>query len=270
VELVQSGAIGKVTKVDVWCERRPSPWKEPTRTSVPASLDYEMWVGPAPFREYDPSVTPFGWRWGWEFGGGVLGDMGCHFMDLAHWALNLRAPDRVSAEGTMFPDAPNKVPVEMKVDYRYAARNGQPAVDLTWWHGNKGPKDDSGRVIDLGFGSAVLFHGEKGRLVSDYSNHRLLPEAQFADFKRPDQFIPESVGHHREWVNGIKNGTPTTCNFDYSGALTEAVLLGNVSYRLGRPIEWDSKALKITNVKESEWKALVRREYRGEWKLHKG
>jgi len=270
VELVQSGAIGPVKKVDVWCNRRPDPGRVNVKSLPPPTLDYDMWVGPAPWREYDPTVLPFNWRWWWEFGGGVLADMGCHYMDLAHWALNLRHPDKVAATGTEFPDAPNKVPVEMRVVYHYAARSGQPPVELVWWHGNPGPKDADGNVMQLGLGSAVLFTGEKGQLLADYNTHKLLPESQFAGFKRPDPFIAESVGHHREWVNAIKNGGATTCNFEYSGALTETVLLGNVAYRLGKEIAWDSKAMKITNVPESEWKPLIRRAYRGDWKLHKG
>ncbi len=268
VELVQGGAIGTVRRVEVWCERKPDRGRvASTGMSIPSTLDYDLWVGPAPMRPFDPNVVPFHWRWWWEFGGGVLGDMGCHYMDLAHWALDLRNPERVSAVGTRFSDADNTVPVELQADFHYTAKKARPAVHLTWYHGDPGPKGEDGRVRNYGTRNGVLFHGEKGQLVADYGMHRLLPEADFAGFSRPSPTIPDSVGHHQEWINAIKNGTPTTCNFDYSGALAETVLLGNVAFRLGKEIEWDSKRLKVKNVPESEWGPLVRREYRGDWKL---
>jgi predicted dehydrogenase len=268
VELVQAGAIGPIRRVDVWCEKQPSPGKRAAQGTPPSTLDYEMWVGPAPMRPYDPNVLPFNWRWWWEFGGGVLADMACHFMDLPHWALDLRHPLRVSAAGTEFPDADNKVPVEMKVDFHYPARESRPPVHLTWWHGIAGPKDADGKVRNVsGYRNGVLFHGEEGELVADYGSHKLLPEDKFRDFKRPDPTIPDSVGHHREWATAIREGGTTTCNFDYSGALAETVHLGNVAYRLGREIEWDSKKLRVKNVRKSEWEPLLRREYRGEWRL---
>jgi len=268
VELVQAGAIGPIHRVDVWCEKAPSPGKLARQgTPPPSTLDYNLWLGPAPERPFDPSVVPFNWRWWWEFGGGVLADMGCHFMDLPHWALELRHPERVVSKGTTFPEADNTVPVEMRVDFHYPSRKELPPVQLTWWHGIGGPRDEAGAVLKTGFSNGVLFHGEKGQLISDYGRHKLLPEERFADYQRPAPSIPESVGHHQEWINAIKNGGPTTCNFDYSGALSETVLLGNVAFRLGREIEWDAKNLRVKNVKEKEWKPLIRREYRGDWEL---
>ncbi|MFN3649529.1 MAG: Gfo/Idh/MocA family protein [Armatimonadota bacterium] len=269
VELVQAGAIGPVRRVDVWCERSPDRGKLGPQGTAPSTLDYDLWLGPAPERPFNSQIVPFGWRWWWEFGGGVLADMACHFMDLPHWALGLRHPERVKAEGTTFTDADNTVPNLLKVDFHYPARGSQPPVHLVWWHGTPGPRDDEGKVRSLhGFGSGVLFTGEKGQIISDYGRHMLLPEEQFKDYQRPSPTIPDSVGHHREWINAIKNGGPTTCNFDYSGALTETVHLGNVSFRLGgKELHWDPKRLRVTNLPESEWKPLIRREYRGDWKL---
>ncbi|MCC2670749.1 MAG: iolG 13, partial [Armatimonadetes bacterium] len=104
-------------------------------------------------------------------------------------------------------------------------------------------------------------------LIADYSTHKLLPEDRFASYQRPSQSIPDSVGHHLEWINAIKNGTPTTCNWEYSGALAETVLLGNVAYRLGKEIEWDARKLRIKNAREKEYEALLKPSYRGDWKL---
>jgi predicted dehydrogenase len=265
VELVRAGVIGPVRRVEVWCASRPRAGRRAAQGTPPETLDYNLWIGPAPKRPYDPAIVPFGWRWWWDFGGGVLADMGCHFMDLPHWALDLRHPTRVAATGTEPPEAENRMPVEMRVEYHYPARGEQPPVHLTWYHGTSGPKDEAGQVRDYGLRSGVLFHGEKGQLAADYSTHRLLPEQEFAEFQRPEPSIPASPGHHQEWINAIKNGGPTSCNFDYSGALTETVLLGNVAYRLGREIEWDPKGMRVTNVREAE--PLIRYEYQHGWRL---
>jgi predicted dehydrogenase len=268
VELVRAGAIGKVRKVDVWVNSRPVPGKRVPMGSIPSTLDYDLWLGPAPEFPYTSSVVPFHWRWWWEFGGGVLADLACHYMDLPHWALDLRQPNRVSATGVTMPDADNTVPAEMKVDYHYPERDGKPGVHLTWWHGTSGPRGADGQVQNLhGFGSGILFHGDEGELIADYGRHKLLPESKYADYQRPAPTIPDSVGHHKEWIQAILTGSPTTCMFDYSGALTETVLLGNVSYRLGKEIEWDTKKGRVKNVKKSEWESLVRRDYRDGWKL---
>jgi len=267
VELIRAGAIGAVRRVDVWCEKQPVPGRRMRVGDPPPTLDYDLWLGPAPEFPYNAQVIVFHWRWWWEFGGGVLADMACHFMDLPHWALDLRYPERISATGTEFTDADNKVPVEMRVDFDYPARGEQPPVHLVWWHGIPGPRGEDGQVLALGRRNGVLFHGEKGQLLADYDTHRLLPEERFRDYVRPEPTIPPSVGHHREWIEAIRTGGETTCNFDYSGALTEAVLLGNVAYRLGREIRWDPERLEIPNVRREEWEPLIRREYRGAWKL---
>jgi hypothetical protein len=113
--------------------------------------------------------------------------------------------------------------------------------------------------------SGVLFVGSKGMLLADYGKHVLLPEEQFKDFKRPEPFIPESLGHHQEWIHACKTGAPTTCSFDYSGPLTEANHLGNVAYRVGKKILWDHVKVKVSNTPEAAH--LIRREYRKGWKL---
>jgi hypothetical protein len=115
------------------------------------------------------------------------------------------------------------------------------------------------------WGSAVLFIGSQGMLIADYSSHQLLPESQFQDFRRPDPFLPPSIGHHREWTEACKTGGPTTCNFEYAGALTEAALLCNVALRIGREIAWDHQNLLAISCPEAD--RLSRREYRKGWSL---
>jgi predicted dehydrogenase len=268
VELIKSGAIGKVAECHVWVTAKYSGAKFTTGTPAPAGLDWNLWLGPAPERPYSEGVHPFEWRKFWDYGTGALGDFGCHFMDLAHWALDLRAPKAVTAEGPAVD--PVSCPAWCIAHYEYPARGEQPPVALHWYDSGKQPALAQTLMIDgkpLGevFKGAQLFIGEKGMLVSDYNRHRLLPEEQFSGFEPPPQSIPKSVGHHREWVDAIKLGGTTTCNFDYAGALTEAVLLGTIAYRSGKRIEWDAANLKITNAPDAQ--QLVHKEYRKGWTL---
>ena len=270
VELIRTGAIGTVRRVDVWVGSQPTPGRRTANGTPPPTLDYKLWQGPCEPFPYNPAIVPFHWRWWFELAGGVLADLGCHYMDLAYWALDLPAPSQVTATGIPFDKAvaDNTVPVKMQVDYLHTAGPAGSPVQLTWWHGVSGPRDANGEhKAPHGYGAGVLFSGDRGQLLSDYSRHMLLPEDRFKDFPRPSKTIPDSVGHHREWLLGIRDGTPTTCDWSYSGPLTEAVLLGNVAYQLGKPIEWDSRKLKIKNVREREWKRLIRPEYHGGWEL---
>jgi predicted dehydrogenase len=230
---------------------------------VPAGLDYEMWLGPAPERPYDSAFVPFHWRWFWDFGGGILADMACHYMDLPHWALNLRTPTTVEAQGKKIGPGDQDVPDVLQVDYHYAARGSQPAVHLTWYSGMQGPSLEEKGPFH-GFANGVLFEGDKGQLVADYGRYKLLPEKQFKNFAPPKQTIPASLGHHREWLNAIRTGGPTTCNFAYSGALAETVLLGNVAFRSGRKITWNDHSGKTDSAEADRW---LQREYRKGWKL---
>jgi predicted dehydrogenase len=265
IEIVQAGILGKVERVHVWCNRRPDHIKMArTASKIPAGLDYEMWLGPAPERPYDKAFLPFHWRWLFDFGGGVLADMACHFMDLPHWALDLRTPTTVEASGgKKLGEGDYDVPDVLQVDYRYPAKGNRPAVHLTWYSGVTGPGLDT-KTPFHGFRDGVLFEGEKGKLVADYGRYKLLPEKEFKDFTPPKQTIPASLGHHKEWLKAIRDGGTTTCNFAYSGALAETVLLGNVAYRSGVKLNWDEKAGMTGSAEGDKW---LRREYRKGWKL---
>lgn len=250
VELIQTGVIGEVREVHVWVEREWGGIERPQDTPpVPEGLNYDLWLGPAVFRPYHPNYLPERWRAWWDFGGGTLADMGCHYMDLAHWSLDLRHPMAVEAEGP--PVHPESCPIWLIVKYQYPARGKLPPVSLTWYNGKRRPHYFAEGKLPQ-WGDGCLFVGQNGMLLADYDRHVLLPEAAFADFKRPEPFIPESIGHHLEWLEACKTGEKTTCNFDYSGALAETVLLGNVAYRSGKKIEWDADRLKITNTRDAD------------------
>lgn len=267
VELVRAGAVGPIRRVHVWAGAAYSGAKFTTGTPAPDSLDWDLWLGPAPKRPYSEGVHPFHWRAFWDYGTGALGDFGCHYMDLVHWALELRHPDTVEARGPEYD--PVSTPAWCIVDYHYPARGTQPPVHLTWYDSGKRPdvlqtlRDGEGKPLE--WNSGQLFVGDHGMILSDYSRHLLLPADRFADYRRPEPSIPPSVGHHREWVEAIKNGTPTTCNFDYSGALTEAVLLGTVAFRCGRKLQWNGEKLQAEGTPEAE--QFLHKEYRRGWTL---
>jgi predicted dehydrogenase len=263
VELIETGTIGRVSAVHVWCERVWSGEGRPAETPpVPKGLHWDLWLGPAPTRPYHPAYHPREWRRWWDFGGGTLGDMGCHFMDLPFWALKLHAPTTIEAEGP--PVQSETTPAWLIVRYQFAARGSQPATQLTWYNGGKLPElVTEGKAPS--WSSGVLFVGSKGMLLADYNRRLLLPEKDYAGFEPPAPYLPDSVGHHREWLTACKGGTPALCNFSYAGPLAETVLLGNVAYRCGRTLEWDSARAKVTNTREAD--PFIHRNYRKGWKL---
>ena len=283
VEFLQSGGIGAVTRVHTWVGTQYSGEEKPAKPPVPANLDWDLWIGPAPMREYHAGLHPFHWRGYWDFGGGGLADMACHHLDLPFWALGLRAPTTVAASGPEPHD--NRCPNWEIVDYHFPVREagkaghggflgetsknpGGPAVHLTWYNGDKRPAEvQDGRLPKFGGGN--LFIGEKGILFADYGQMKLfgLDYKPVPDIKAAEAFIPDSAGHHKEWFAACKAGYETgrtTCNFDYSGTLTEAVLLGNVSYRSGKKITWDSPAFKTDDAAANK---LLDKEYRKGWSL---
>jgi predicted dehydrogenase len=263
VELVQSGAIGQVRECHVWCEKSLANSDRPaSMLPIPRHLHWDLWLGPAPARPYHPDYLPKVWRHWWDFGEGILGDMACHYMDLAFWALKLKYPRTIQAEGP--PVHPETTPAWLIVHYEFPARLDLPAVAVTWYEGGKRPRlVEEGKAPD--WRNGVLFVGEKGMLIADYGRKKLLPEAQFADFQPPAPFIPNSIGHHQEWLQACKTGTPTTCNFGYASALTETVLLGNVAYRSGVKLEWNARLLRVENSHQAM--NYVHREYRKGWNL---
>jgi len=263
VELVQTGAIGAVREVHVWVGGNFGNKERPKETPpVPPYLHYDLWLGPAQPRPYSPEYLPFVWRNWWAFGGGTLADLGCHHVDLSHWALDLRVPLTVETEGP--PIHPESTPHWLIARYEYAARGDKPPVKLTWYHGGKRPPQFADGKMPK-WGDGTLFVGDKGMLLAGYDNHVLLPEKDFADFKRPEHFIKDSVGHHKEWIQACKTGGTTTCNFDYSSSLTEAVLLGNVAFRVGKKLEWDPVGLKASNCPEAT--EYIQHHYRSGWAI---
>jgi predicted dehydrogenase len=261
VEIVKAGQIGSVSRVHVWLGGAIRPGIRVKEGTPPSTVNYDLWVGPAPMRPFHPSHFHFNWRYWWDFGGGSLADFGCHYMDLPFWALDLRYPTSIEAKGEKTSQGDNDVPDNMRVDYQFAARGEQPPVHLTWYHGAWKPEgaDVYGKT------SAVLFEGSRGRLLADYGTKKLFMTEGAAP-EPPVQSIPNSIGHWAEWAQACKTRGPTTCNFDYSGALAEAVLLGNVSYRAGgQKLLWNPESLEATNCSDAA--QFIKRPYRAGWTL---
>ncbi len=265
VELVQAGAIGKVRQAHVWCGRTISPVNPDAPVKQPPSnLDWDLWLGPASERPFRDGILPGNLTWNrwWDFGNGVLGDMGSHLIDLPYWALDLKNPTAVKAEGPPVSDYAN--PPWLVVTWQHPATEKRDALELVWYHSDKRPASPPG--VDLSkWHIGVMFSGDDGHLVADYGKLVLLPEEKFRDYKRPEPTIPKSLGHYREWTEAAKTGGESLCNFEYSGALIEHNLLGNVAYRAGGQLDWDAENLTATNNTDAE--RFIKKEYRKGWAI---
>lgn len=270
-EWIQAGALGDVTEVHHWTNRPiwPQGVDRPDHSKfipvIPETLGWDLWLGVAPERPYDPAYVPFSWRGFWDFGTGALGDMGCHIMDAAYWALDLDAPTSVEAFATSFNN--ESPPNSSVVTYQYPARGNMKPVMVKWYDGDLRPPFPEGIPTDTKLPtSGTLYIGTKGVLMGDtYSaSVRMLPESAMREFlpNRPPKTIPRlaEANPFKEWAAAIKGGPTPGSNFEYSTRLTEAVLLGNVAIQARHRIEWDKKSLRVTNSKEAN--QLLRRDYR--------
>ncbi len=263
VELIKTGAIGDVTEVYSWVDsdRGMAPPRA-EETPVPSTLDYQQWLGPARDFPYDPAITPYGWRFIWDFGTGETGNWGCHILDIPFWALDLDYPSHVSAVG----EAPHPVmtPKDFKSTLEFPAKGGRPAVKLHWRQQKGGP--EILRELRLPSSGNNLFIGTQGMLLCDFKNHRLYPRDKFEDFEPPKPFIPASPGFRQEFVYACKgDDTPPTCNFDYTGPMAEAVLLANTAFRAGVAFDWDHETMTCKGAPQAQ--ALIQSEYRTGWEV---
>ena len=263
VELIKSGAIGKVSEVHCWVDSsRGMTALDKKLHKVPTSLKYDLWLGPARRRaKYHPSVTPYGWRFWWDYGTGETGNWGCHILDIPFWALDLKFPTKVGAEGDLAN--PLSTPKKMHSWMEFPANGDRPAVKLHWSQEKGGPQILKDKGLPAG-GNNTLFIGEKGMLLCGFGKRQLLPKDKFAEYEPPKPFIPKSPGFHQEFINMCKGGEPATCNFDYSGPMAETVLLGNVAYRAMSTFDWDAKNLKAGSGIAQRF---IKEDYHKGWKV---
>lgn len=274
VELIRHGVLGDVQEIHVWTDRPiwPQGLGRPESTPVPDHLQWDLWLGPAPWREYHPGLAPFAWRGFWDFGTGALGDMGCHNMDLAFFALDLRDPVAVSAEADPWPHRRETAPKASTVTYEFPARQGRAALKLVWYDGGRKPDPALVGQSELPGNGSILIGSKDTLYVSSYwGAGSFRSGATVADYDSVPRTLPRHPGaekdhdgaQHWEWLDACKGKGRALANFDYSGPMTEAVLLGNVALQLDRRIEWDAEQLRVTNVPEAA--ELIRRKYREGW-----
>jgi len=277
-EWVRAGLIGEIREVDAWCSLSYYPWGHASWSSrwgvrpketppVPPTLDWNLWIGPAPKRAYHRAYHPTTWRCWWDFGVGMMGDRGAHTFDPVVWALRLGAPTSIDASSTgMTRDVH---PLSSIVTYHFPARRDRPPVTLTWYEGLRPPRPadlEDGRKLPAQGGA--IFKGTKGQIMCGvYGNSpRIIPEAKMKQARLPPKTLPRvGASHEMDWVRACKAGTKAGADFRYSGPLTEICLLGNVAKRVDARIEWDAENLKVTNLPQAN--QFVRAEYHNGWSL---
>lgn len=303
LEYLRAGAIGTVTSATIWTPAGPAGIVPPTdKVPCPKNLHWDQWIGPAPWRPYHPCYLPGIWRRWWDFGSGRFGDMACHLTDLVFWALDIRTPISAQAKGPTNVH-PTAAPPTLDIDYLFKREDRKspdfhipevdphsgrasaiPAVDpfpVHWKVGTppellkqlgdeyKRKSSNPSAEQDLKqLSQGILFIGTEGTLLCNYNELLLYPSTKYAKYAAPGKSIVRSEGHHAEWLKGIRENDPTDslCNFEYGAALTESVMLGNISYRAGqKKILWDRAAGRITNLPEAN--AFLKKEYRKGWEL---
>ena len=286
VEWVQSGVIGAVREVHVWTDRPvwPQAVRRPRETPpVPAGLEWDLWLGPAPIRPYHPVYHPFSWR-GWcDFGTGALGDMACHSFHIVFQALKLGPPASAHASSAFsrevaldgsggwmrshIIDTTETFPNASIVSWDFPARAGMPPVRMTWYEGGLKPPRPSELDPKLALrDDGLLFVGEKGAILSGFAGGPMLVlgPAQ-RDFTPPPKTLPRSKGHYLEWIQAVKGGPPANCEFGFGGLLAETALLGVIAIRTQKFLAWDAEAMRVTN--EPEANQFVQGMYRAGWSV---
>jgi predicted dehydrogenase len=271
VEWIRDGAIGPVHEVHAWTDagRWVTGSGRPTETPpVPSGWNWDLWLGPRDDRPYHPSYAPFNWRGWWAFGTGAFGDMACHNLDAAVWALELYEPATVEATSPGVDSERTSYCTIYR--YHFGQRGGRPPVRVTWYDGGLRPEQPDelpdGEELGQG-GNGILFVGAKGMITCAGWGGvpRLLPKSLRESYQPPKPTLPRSAGHHRDWLDACKGGPEPSSNFQYGARLTELVLLGNVALRCRKKIDWDAAQLKAINAPEAD--QFIKETYRPGWEV---
>ena len=272
-ELIWAGALGTVREVHAWSNRYPpiSPRGIPRPKDtppVPPTMDWNLWLGPSPERPYHPCYAPFAWRGWWDFGTGVLGDIGCHQLSAVFKALKLGHPTSVEACSSNHqcpPEVTNETaPIASITRYTFPAAGDRAAVTILWYDGGMMPPRPEELEADRKFGvdDGLMIVGDKGKMLG----HRLIPETRAKEVGKPPQVLERSPGHYKEWIDACKGGKPAGSNFvDHAGHLATVVLLGNIAIRTKEKLLWDGPNLRVTNCEAAN--AFINPPYRQGWSL---
>jgi predicted dehydrogenase len=281
-EWLADGAIGPVREVHVWTPHPvwPQDIDRPKETPpVPANMDWDLWIGPAPMRPYHPCYHPSLWRGWWDFGTGGLGDMGCHILDHVVYSLDLGYPTSVEARCSIFvPEMTwdkkmntESYPRGSIVYYHFPAKGDRPTVRVVWYDGGLMPERpeelEPGRKMGDTYGGGLYF-GDKGIIMTGShgaNGVRIIPESRMKAYTQPPETIPRSIGHHKEWIEACKGGAAAGSNFEYSVPLTIITLMGNVSLRTGEKLYWDAEKMQFSNSETAN--QFLNREYRTGWSI---
>jgi predicted dehydrogenase len=261
VEIVRSGVLGTITKTRVWMAVNRNTRESlgnPADGSPPPGLDYDFWLGPAPNRPFNRNRFTFNWRYFWDYGGGILTDFCCHIVDLVHWAMEVDAPETITAAGGRYALQDNaETPDTLEVLYHYP--KGEKGFDMVW-----SQTCSSSHGFD-GKSPGIAFQGTRGTLAANYDSFQIFPE-KGEEITLPEPSLPRSVGHHREWLDAIKCRGAASCNFGYGQRLTTVGHLGNIALWTGEKLRWDADRERVTNHAGAN-RHLMREEYRRPWTI---
>jgi predicted dehydrogenase len=271
VELVRSGRLGKISVVRTWNFGNQSPEGigNPPDSDPPSGLDWDLWLGPAPKRPFNPNR--FGvnegnfsfFRWFWDYAGGMMTDWGIHLLDIVQWAMDVDAPQAVTASGgKLFLKDNRETPDTLQVTYEYPG----------WIAMYENRELNANPLLGKSYG--ILFHGTDGTLFVDRNGYELIPETRGRGAAAVNRTEPvadknsnnHSVAHFANFVECVRSRKRPVCDIETGHRSTSTCLLGNVAYRSRQRIEWDAKAEKITNAADA--RRYLSREYRTPWRLH--
>lgn len=276
-ELVRDGAIGELQEVSAWGNRKlPKPAYLPAAGEPPESFNWDLWLGPSPWHPWNPDyfsgksgMNCLQWNMYWDFGTGQVGDMGSHTMDIAWNAIDATLPTSAEAKGDPFN--PDVSPVGLTMKWEHPANDWRPAIRVAWYQGGHMP-DSPAPAVDLNkIGHGAMFEGSRGTIVSDFNTRMILPSRDKADMtyykpRSKDRLIPPLGDFQKEWINACKGSLKTSCDFEYGGYMIEQMMLGLVAYRVGKKINYDGAAGRVTDNEQANH--LLRRTYRDGWTLN--
>lgn len=270
-ELIWAGAIGTVREVKAWVSgHRWNPTltgKPQTNAAIPEGLNWDLWLGPRTERAFEPAYFPVAWRDFWAFGNSNIGDFACHDLDAACWALDLKNPTRIH----FTPAGPCNEeigPHGCIGYYEFPANDQRAAVKVTWYDGGLMPETPKSWPKGEALPSrGILFLGDDGELFCGGAGGapKLLPESRMREFNKPDETIPRVANHYRNWLDACRGGPAAGSNFEYGSNLTELALLGALSLRTGKAIEWDAKKMSAEGSPASE--KIIKEHYRSGWEI---